>query len=326
MEQIRRISLAIPRSWAQCSLEQLELIATELMADQLGASLVQQDACTVKARVFFALAGLDIVVPAVEGEEDAYCLCRRQGKEYKKGPLFPVYAWQVSDWIDKQMKWFDTPCTGLVIFPFPDIRLCKNFFQRKTFYSPQPLMQDFTWQRYRLVQDYLQLFYRQQNHLLALGRKNLRRKENKKAFFAQMKKTSEVRSMFLSLLFTSEHRVFDKDTRKHKRTTSYDYDLAVANSKYFDNFSEVKFQLVLMWWTGVTTYLQSKYPHIYKNMGVGVNAKTNPLEVYARMAATMEKHIGIDEERLNKEIFHIVLQHFEDIAVTNEEYEKIRRR
>lgn len=326
MEQIRRISLTIPHSWAQCSLEQLELIAAELMAGQLGASFVPQDTRTLKARLFFALAGLDIVVPAVEGEEEAYCLCRRHGKEHKNEPSFPVYAWQVSDWIDKQMKWFDTPCTGFVIFPFPEIRLRKNVFRRKTFFSPQPLMQDFSWQRYRLVQDYLQLYYRQQNLLLSLGKKNLRRKENRKAFVEQMKKAGEARSMFLSLLFTSEHKVFDRDTRKYKKTTDYDYDLAVANSKYFDSFSEIKMQVVLMWWTGVMTYLQTKYPHIFKSTGVAANAKVNPLEVYARMTATIEKHIGIDEGRLNNENFHIVLQHFEDIAVTNEEYEKIKRK
>lgn len=74
------------------------------------------------------------------------------------------------------------------------------------------------------------------------------------------------------------------------------------------------------------TYLQSKYPHVFKTTDVKANAKVNPLDVYARMAATMEKHIGIDEERLNNENFYIVLQHTEDIAVTNEEYEKIKRK
>lgn len=321
----RKISLSVPRSWAQCSKEQLETIAAELIAEQATASLVPQDMTALKVRLFFDFAGLRIVGQSeAEDEEDRYFLCVSASN--KNAMPFPIYAWQVSSWIEKELDWLDKPCTGLVSLPYPTIRLRKNIFQRKKFYGPAVLMQDFSWQRYRMVQDYLQLYYRQQNMLVALGRKNMHRKKNRQAFLVQMKKTTETRSMFLSLLFLPERKIIDKDTGRRKKVVSYDYSVSVENAKYFNHFDEVKFQVVLMWWTGIMTYLQSKYPHVFKTTDVKANAKVNPLDVYARMAATMEKHIGIDEERLNNENFYIVLQHTEDIAVTNEEYEKIKRK
>ena len=320
-----KISLSVPRSWAQCTKEQLERIAAELIAEQTAASFVPQDMTVLKVRLFFAFARLRIVGQSeAEGDEDKYFLCVSESKE--NALPFPVYAWQVSSWIEKELAWLDQPCTGLVALPYPTVRLRKNLFQRKKFYGPQVLMQDFSWQRYRLVQDYLQLYYRQQNMLVALGRKNMRRKKNRQAFVEQMKKATETRSVFLSLLFLAERKVLDKDTGRRKKTVSYDYSACVENAQYFNRFDEIKFQVVLMWWTGIMTYLQTKFPHVFKTTDVKANAKVNPLEVYARMAATMEKHIGIDEERLNNENFHIVLQHMEDIAVTNEEYEKIKRK
>lgn len=321
----RKISLTLPKSWAACTVAQLEAIATAFMEAEIKASFVPTDDVRIKVNLFFELAGLEVVIPAVEGEKNACVLCRRRGKEYKDEALFPIYSYQVWEWIKSELKWLDTPCSGLVFFPYPEMKLRSKGVE-KCFYGAGVLMQDFSWQRYRLAQDYLQLYYIQQNRLLELGKYNLKRKHNRKAFLAQGEKVAQARAQVLSMFFAVEHDVFSERTHQMERSRDFDIDIAADNVEFFMSFDDVKFQVILMWWTGINHYMQTKYPHFFKRSSVSGSGKANPLEVYARITATLEKHIGLNEKQVNDENCHIILQHMEDIAVTNEEYEKIKNR
>ena len=43
------------------------------------------------------------------------------------------------------------------------------------------------------------------------------------------------------------------------------------------------------------------------------NTVSNPLELYTRQTATMEKYLGINEEEMNRELYTNVLQHLQDM-------------
>ena len=52
----------------------------------------------------------------------------------------------------------------------------------------------------------------------------------------------------------------------------------------------------------------------------------NPLELYTSIIATMQKYIGIDEEKVNDQTFHVILEQLERIAKENEEIEKMNKK
>lgn len=327
MFEQKQINLKMPTGWAQCSVAQLETIAqTMARNEQLAAlALAPADMTMLKTQLFFALAGLDVLVPSVDGEKEPCCLCRVHGS--KGGTPFNVYAWQVQYWIEKQLAWLDQPCTGLVMFPYPTLKLQLGWLSRgKTFYGPSALMQDFSWQRYRLAQDYLQLYMQQMNALIILMRKNPLREDNIAATLAMKQQVDDTKAAFLSMLFTCEHRAFDKDAGQKVKTTTFDLGLTQRNAEWLRHVSDTQLQVILFWWSGMMQYMQSKYPHVYKRSNIKTNEKTNPLELYARMVATMEKHVGLNEREVNDENVHIVLQHMEDIGVTNEEMDKINNK
>ena len=85
------------------------------------------------------------------------------------------------------------------------------------------------------------------------------------------------------------------------------------NWRDFAGFSDVKFQCVLFWWTGTMNWLQKKYPKVFRSGSPKKNAVSNPLELYTRQTATMEKYLGINEEEMNRELYTNVLQHLQDI-------------
>jgi hypothetical protein len=40
----------------------------------------------------------------------------------------------------------------------------------------------------------------------------------------------------------------------------------------------------------------------------------------------MEKYVGLNEQEVNNQSFHVILQHMEDIAKENDEMEKMRKK
>ena len=158
MNEVRRIDLVVPQSWNQCSTPQLEQIAQILLLEQASVTRYRPfDPLKFKARCFFALAGLEVV-----GEG----LFRRNRNEKP----FPIEDWQLMSFVNDNLQWLDD-FSQLQIFPYeqypPHSTLLTPHFSLLTPPSslltprlscPQPLLDGYTWQRYRQTQDYLQLY------------------------------------------------------------------------------------------------------------------------------------------------------------------------
>ena len=52
----------------------------------------------------------------------------------------------------------------------------------------------------------------------------------------------------------------------------------------------------------------------------------DPMTVYSRMVATLEKYLCLPEDKLNEETYTNILQHLDDIVRQNEEIENMRRK
>lgn len=309
LEKPKRVDLKLPRSWNQCTTEQLETIAACIIKHTATADRFHPfDWQQVKTEIFFLLTNTEII-SSEERDGDTLFLCQKAaGKKtrHNSNPVFGLYSWQVLSFIEQNLKWIDDEKQSLLVFPYRRLlykwewRFRYPFF-RKRYFAPSELMQDFTWQQYRHMQDYMSLFVKQQNALM----KVMQSVHDVQQVADIQRQMLATRNAFLSILFHCE---------RHPRLLR--------------KIGEIQWQVVLIWWGGMMHYLQQRYPRCFKSGDGGKKKKRppNPLELYVSITATMQKYIGLDEEKVNGQTFHVILEQLERIAKENEEMEKINKK
>ena len=299
-----QIDLKVPRSWNECTTEQLELVAAVIMKHTNSQDRYHPfDWTMVKTELFFVLTGVEIVRHDRESEVTT---CRYDGFEFELEP------WQILSWCDQLLKWVDDPKQTRLIFPYkellPYVRPTMRYWcgmklpwLEKCYHTPQELLQDFKWHQYRYLQDYMDEYIRLSNHIVKM-QQGVVDKDRLKELNAQQR---EARNEFLAVLFHCEkcqHRV--------------------------RAINDVQWQVILFWWGGMMHYLQKTYPHCFKGGGKKQKKQRqpNPLELYTSIIATMQVKTGLDEEKVNNQTFHIVLEQLERIAKEAEEMEKMNKK
>lgn len=319
------IDLTVPKGWNQCTVEQLETIATVIMMrTAIGGAYRPLDMYSVKVDVFFALTGLEIAERDTKPDtpsEKACFLCRKKGVD----ELFPIYVWQVESFVNSELKWLgDEKAQGLLNFVYPSYTK-RHLFGKHVYDGPATLMQDFTWQRYRFAQDYMELYVLMSNKLIRMHRRA--RYYTKKDFRQQEKAVDMARGQFLATIYNRKIKHVDNDTGKNVCEFAFTPSQAQDNWRDFRHFDIVKWQVITLWWSGMMHYLKSKFKRCFKRQHTDMPQQAaTPLDLYTRTVATMEKYLGLDEDTVNNQNFLIVLQHMEDMAQSNEEMEKIKRK
>lgn len=330
----KKINLQLPTTWNSCTIDQLETIAIVLLRHAAEKSIYKPFSLEdCKVELFFALSGINILEnlnPAVPVEEQ-FCVC-----EYK-GDIFDLYLWQIDYWIGEgdilmpdnsktrkqhMLDFLEGPnkrFAGLTSFPYPVI---KRGLLRKEFHGPSALMQDFSWQQYRFAQDWFDYHTRVSNQLLRM------QKERNKYSDDDIKRVSHnvnlARASFLATIFNAKVKGVDEQIQQVYRAYEYRSNQHSDNAKYFRDFDPIKFQVICFWWMGMMHYLQKKYTHMFKVGSPDENSDSNPLEVYVRTSATLEKYTGFTEKEINSQLFHVILQHIDDMLKENEEIKRIR--
>lgn len=268
MKKQRHIDLHLPTAWNRCTTEELELIAQAVLDEQHRASRYHPFTWeAVKVRVVMAVNG---IVPLGDGstvnasgyhsdmEPSPVAVKRPQDEE----------AWELSAEVMlglcERLEWMtDAKAEPLLRAPYAEFT---------------PLLDGYSWQEYRTMQDYMQLYMQQVN----AGRDG-----------------REARQQFLSTL-----------TRGEPWTDS-----------------DVRWQVVLFWWSGLMRWLQEKYPHCFKAAKPGKRSRRhNPLEIYVSVIATMQGEYKLTEREINEQSFHVVLEQLERLSKQSEEMEKLNRR
>lgn len=334
-----KLDLQVPHSWNACTPAQLRIIASTLMdAEQRATSFMPVNDTDVKIRLFLALTGLLVLSTTEKG-----FLVVGNKETIAQHPVaaepFEIENWQIQSWISpvKQgekivrpgvLDWLWASSKDyLLVYPFPVYRARLPILgglltipTTMVFNGPEPLMQDFSWQRYRFASDYMQLYVDQSNAMVKAEKKmhHPLKKEDAIKLIGMKKDIYKTRSLFLSTIHTARGRTFNAD-------------LVDRNARYFDTYSDVDFQCVLFWWQGMMHYLHSQYPRCFKAANKPARGRKaqripNPLEFYVSTVATLEKYIGLNEEQVNNEIFHLPLQHLERIARENEEIERMQKK
>lgn len=351
----KKIDLTFPRSWNQCSVEQLELIAS-VMQDQL----LRQDRYhpfsmkNVKIALFFALAGIEIVEgpnPRVPVEEQYYtCRLRTKRKWWQprrkpEGDTFSLYIWQIVYWtkpkaktFDKQsaeyigqgaglLDWLDSDSgVFLTKFPYPEVRRSEKWWgAKKPFRGALPDLDGFSWAQYRFASDTMQSYTQISNSLLKMTELGTFPEEQ---LMQQARNADLAKAMFLATVFNAKTDFVDTNTGIVKHDFHYESNQCSDNAQFFRNFPDVQWQVILFWWTGITHEIGKRYPHVFKVQKVkkGGRRPSTPLELYTATTATMQKYAGLTEDEVNHQSYSLVLEHLERIAKENEEMEKTRRK
>lgn len=303
MQQIERIDLRMPKGWSDMTVTELETVASVLV--EAAAQRPALTAKQVKVKLFLALTGLEVLEsanPAKPVEEQYLVVCRRGHVE-----RLVMYLWQMHYWMEEQMGWLDKP-SNLLMFPYKEYKKW-TWKGRHKYEGPSALMQNFQWRQYRIAGEYMGYFITESNRLVKMRESNVSASEIKK----QLHAVARAKGLFLATLFNRKVKFVDAETKLIRKEFVYVSSQSIRNWRDFEHFSDVKFQVVLFWWTGTMNWLQKKYPKVFKNTNPKKNSVANPLELYTRQTATMEKYLGINEEELNRELYTNVLQHLQDM-------------
>lgn len=303
MQQIERIDLRMPKGWSDMTVTELETVASVLV--EAAAQRPALNPKQVKVKLFLALTGLEVLEsanPAKPVEEQYLVVCRRGHVE-----RLVMYLWQMHYWMEEQMGWIDKP-SNLLMFPYKEYKKW-TWKGRHKYEGPSALMQNFQWRQYRIAGEYMGYFITESNRLVKMRESNVSASEIKK----QLHAVARAKGLFLATLFNRKVKFVDAETKLIRKEFVYVSSQSIRNWRDFEHFSDVKFQVVLFWWTGTMNWLQKKYPKVFKSTNPKKNTVANPLELYTRQTATMEKYLGINEEELNRELYTNVLQHLQDM-------------
>lgn len=348
-----RINLTLPQSWNACTLPQLRAIAN-VMADCAARAdrFHPFDMMEVKIKAFFVLTDLEIVEPLNPRVpvEEQYFVCRIRTPWLKKwwrkltfyDDTFALYLWQIQSWLSPreiringkkttrpgQLDWLNADGKqSLLRFPFPELKRKKHWYGRRTeFHGPNPFMDGFSWQRYRFAQDYMQFFVEQQNRVLKMEK--MGKRVSPRDLLKAMKQLDLAKALFLATIFN--RRVTHVDEASGRTMTDYHYlpNQHSDNSPWFRGFSDRDWQLVMLWWSGMMQFLHQTYPKVFKTQPVDPKhpkKKVNPLELYTRTTATLEKYLCTTAKEIEREPYTTILQQLEDITRQNEETEKMHK-
>ena len=360
-----QINLTIPKGWNQCTPSQLEALAAIMQEQIAKVDRYHPfDMQKVKIAVFFLFAGISINAypdPRLPLNEQHYLVSiEPQKKSLLKKLLsslatvpsdsiagqeschFPLYLWQLTYWLTPKSKtkdktspeyiaqgaglldWLDADSGNyLTYFPYPGI-ICRDkwYHQKKAFQGPRQDLDGFSWQQYRFASDMMQTYTKLSNNLVKMKKMN---KFTEEQLQQQAASVQSARNMFLAVIFNTTTNYIDPTTGMKKYDFHYEANQLTANAKYFSDFSETKWQVILFWWSGIMHTLARRYPHVFKVQKVNNDKPLTPMEIYTATTATMQKYAGLTEDQVNTQSYSLVLEHLERLSKENEEMEKMRK-
>ena len=355
----RKINLTLPRSWNECSTEQLELIS-RIMLEQIERADRYHpfDMRNVKIACFFVLSGMEIVEGIDQSKpiEAQHYVCRLSTtsrhnrffrRKQQKDETFPVYLCDINYWLSPKPKtddrnsaeyiaagaglldWLDQESGAhLTRFPYSTLRLRNKggLFSCKTDYAgPAQDMDGFSWQQYRFAADLMGQYISLSNNLVKM--KQMKGRFTAEQIAQQTDSMEQARSMFLATIFNRRIDFIDPNTNLKVHDFHYDTRQYETQSPVFRHFHDHKWQPILFWWTGMTHTLSRRYPHVFKVQKLNRKEQpSTPLEIYTATIATMQKYASLTEDQVNNQSYSLVLEHLERLSKENEEMEKIRKK
>ena len=331
-QSTRQIDLHLPTGWNRCTTEELEAIAAAIIQEQQRVDRYHPfDWSRVKLNIVLSINEITIseelrvkseeFAAATENSDTEWLVKRPQDKE-----PWPITTGQLVA-LTERLAWIDDEKASKVIFqfPYPELTLVhgSGFMvqgsKRKaqgskpltvnreplTVAGPPPLLDGYTWQEYRWMTDWMQAYMRNSNAKNADG-------------------AAQAQREFLAVLF--KPKAGGGKTDEHTSAISH------LTSDIFTDFSPVKWQVILFWWSSLMSMLAKKFPKVFKQQPVGKGKRRQqqqdtPWDFYNRVTATIQKYIGgLSEQDVNNATYGTILQQLEMMADEAAEMEKLKKK
>jgi len=342
----RHINLHLPQSWSQCTTEELEHIAAAIVSEQANIGRYRPfNWERVKLNIVLSINEITMREEGRGMREDGSGL-RVKGSGFHQTSDIES-EWMVQRPDDKEpwpistgqlcslcemLNWIDDEKASKVIFqfPYPELTLVHGSGLRVkgsksltinreplTVAGPPPLLDGYIWQEYRWLTDWMQEYMRLANAMAQSKREDARRKNAAAAAQAQRE--------FLAILFKPAGKPTGGAAAEH--TSS----LFPLTSDIFTDFSPVKWQVILFWWSSLIWQLAKKFPRVFKSQPVGKGKRQQrpdtPWDFYNRVTATIQKYIGgLSAKDVDQQPYGVVLQQLEMMADEAAELEKMKRK
>lgn len=320
-ENIHKIDLHLPSGWMELTTTQLEQMAEALL--KYGKADGDDPLWKVKCHVFFRWNGLEILSnngKNVWMDCDGDTIVRVQREGIRED--FMLNYWMVVEWIKEKLNWMNGP-VKVLRFPYPTFRK-RRFLSASEYSGPDALMQNFCYRQYRVAGEYLS-YYLMMNNKLAAMRKN--RQTDPFVLDRQIYEVRKAQSLVMASLYNRKVKHIDKVTGRRTASFLFIPGQSEMNRRDFEGFSDVQFQCILLWWNSMTTWLGDRFPKVFRRKDVGRSRQTNPLDVYRQTVTVMEKYLtGMNEERVNNEMYMNVLQHLQNILDENDRMKELERK
>ena len=332
------IDLHLPTSWNGCTTADLEAIAAAIIQEQQRTDRYHPfDWSRVKLAVVLAINAITVVADTgrnaagrvvassagdIGASGDEWLVQRPEDKS-----PWPITTGQLVA-LTERLAFLDDPKANRTIFafPYPRLRLVhgswvtvndsddaqptsngqRSMFngQRSMFnvqrsmvnvVGPAPLLDGYTWQEYRYLTDWMQEYMRCTN---------------------ARQDATEPMAQFLAVLF--------KPAPDAQPTFN-------VQCSMFNDFSPVKWQVILFWWSSLMGLLQQKFPRVFKPQPVGRDRQQKknetPWDFYNRVTATIQKYIGgLSEHDVNAATYGTILQQLDMMAQEAQEMEKLKNK
>ena len=286
---IQKIDLHCPKGWNQCTTWELEQIAAALILETMQTDRYHPfDLLEVKLKAFLAINRLEVVD---EGEK-----VRRSEGEFLVRFKDERKWWQRLLGKKAEMPFLLTTAHihAIISEYFTWLDDDKADPLMRPPYEPiTPLLDGYMWHEYRLMQDWMDVYVKTNNRLASM-------RTNHPLYNKVRAEVLNARNNFLAILMRKEVKEFD----------------------------DVKWQVVLFWWSGLMHMLMKKYPRCFKQQKPGKRQKpSNPLDIYTSIIATMQTKTHLSEETIDKHTsYQVILEQLERLAKESEEMEKISRK
>ena len=303
-DNIIRIDLHLPTAWNRCTTEELEAIAAAIIQEQQRVDRYHPfDWSRVKLSVVLAVNSITVlrdndITKGGDASDTEWLVRRPDDKE----------PWSISVGqllsLTEMLAWIDDEKASKIIFQFPYMQMTVG---ERTLQGPRPLLDGYTWKEYRWMTDWMTEYIRCNN---AMEKMN-----NDKARAQNQAALDRARNEFLALMF------------KPKDDAQPMFNI---QSSMFNDFSPIKWQVVLFWWSSLMQQLSFKFPKVFKSSNIGKkrNPRNNsPWDFYNLVTATVQKYIGgLSSQDVDNQPYGVTLQQLEMMADEAAEMEKLKRK
>lgn len=314
----RKINLIVPRSWNECSTEQLERLS-ELaihrdMARQMGQPEDMSDR-DYKLHAFLLLAGLEPECRTeFEEGEPVYWFPLRRSTWWKRwfGRRIevPVMAWQMKQWIDRHLGWLDDPYTRLRA-PYESVMVysCRVRlfglplwpFARKRLHGLDNRMTNCTYRQYIDMENTLRQYWATQKLAKRLTEDE---QASEAAVRQQLSNLDTLRRVFMAIVLSPATHVVEEKrggqvVKCAKVTYMFDDAQVDENRDLFTDGQVARiFPVLLQFYLSVQRHFSTLYPDLYVHRdNEGPDKVPDFLRLEIESMSTIMKYQGFSDYR-----------------------------